>query len=597
MITMMSSMFWFSLLPLFSFVDGQIATCGVGDATPFRFVLDEDEDIYYGFRWEVRQLGVVEPIINGQSDNAEFCLDPSGCYFVRIDHMYYTGNPLGKAYSVFYDDALIFSECTFNLPFDSINFGNSCPLPEPSQPPTCTEPPVFSPDSEPQGFPGMAPGSKPVKSPTSSNNDVLTCSCTGDPNYKMWNNEYFSFQGNCDQILIDNNYLQLQVRTRPSDNFSLISQVALKLKNPDRTIFRFNRGNKPVITRYDAPEFEYETKNEEFFYAQNRGIYRSPFPTHTFTFNEGERDQYIKVTETWHGGFGVNVQGHKDLFGGSKGMCGNWNAGGMTKRGKNDGVITVTTTTAINAVRSWQVRVEQSSLDEPSTYCEDFTEHCNDESFPDASFNCYDEGLRMLQDNQENSTVTPMSDLECGDLSCAAITDPTMRGFCQSDVRVSGDPRWACQIDYLISDVVIPDPCEFDVEQDTSKFLRGRKDGSTKIRTCGWLKKRKDKGRSRLCTRQVHYFENVATGEVLAPPQIACPDTCASCDLCFENPKTKYAQYNEGDTPTVYKNCNWLAKRSPEKVKRICNRFQSAGGYPPPIKACPVTCGVKTCVL
>jgi len=90
----------------------------------------------------------------------------------------------------------------------------------------------------------------------------------------------------------------------------------------------------------------------------------------------------------------------------------------------------------------------------------------------------------MLQDNQENSTVTPMSDLECGDLSCAAITDPTMRGFCQSDVRVSGDPRWACQIDYLISDVVIPDPCEFDVEQDTSKFLRGRKDGSTKIRTC-----------------------------------------------------------------------------------------------------------------
>ena len=147
----------------------------------------------------------------------------------------------------------------------------------------------------------------------------------------MWNGEYFSFQGNCDQILIDNDYLQLQVRTRPSRGFSIVTQVALKLKNPDRTVFQFNRGDNPIVN--SDSKIEHEAKYEEFFYAQTQtSIFFSPFLTHIFTFNEGGHDQYIKVTETWHGGFGVNVKGHSNLFTGSKGMCGNWNAGGMTKR-------------------------------------------------------------------------------------------------------------------------------------------------------------------------------------------------------------------------------------------------------------------------
>jgi len=259
----------------------------------------------------------------------------------------------------------------------------------------------------------------------------------------------------------------------------------------------------------------------------------------------------------------------------------------------------VTNPTSINAVRSWQVDVGESILIDPSTYCEDLTKSCHDTSFfPDTTFDCYDSGRRRLRNNQGGSTVTPTSDLECADLSCADITDPIMRAFCESDVRISGDPRWACQIDYLISDVVTPDPCKFDVEKDNSKFLRGRKGGRTKIRSCGWLKKRKEKFRSRLCTKEVHYSENITTGKVFAPPQIACPDTCASCDKCFENPKTKYThKVGEGDTPAVYKTCKWLAKKSPEKVKDICNKFESVGGYPTPIKACPVTCGLDTCAV
>jgi len=461
--------------------------------------------------------------------------------------------------------------------------------------------PTLLPSDVPSDIPSEVPSAAPSMPPNGSNNDVLTCSCTGDPHYKTWDSTFFDFQGNCDQILIDNDILQLQVRTRPSSSFSIISQVALKLKNPDRTVFQFQRGEdldmNPLIFFDGFKKIDYEKIYEEVFYAQyNNTYFRSDFATHAFRFKNEGKDEYIKVTETWHGGFGVNVKGGVNMYSGSEGMCGNWN-GGMKNREDSE-TITVTDSTSINAARSWQVRVKESILIEPSTYCEAYTKPCDHESFPDATFNCYDESRRMLQNNQGNSTVTPMSDLKCADLSCAAIPDPTMRAFCQSDVRISGDPRWACQIDYLLSDVVIPDPCLFDVEQDKSKFLRGRKDGSTKIRTCGWLKKRKDKFRSRLCTKQVHYFKNIATGKVLTPPQIACPDTCASCDKCFENPKTKYTHsVKEGDTPTVYKNCNWLAKKSPEKVKRICNRSQSAGGYPTPIKACPVTCGLDTCVL
>ena len=302
----------------------------------------------------------------------------------------------------------------------------------------------------------------------------------------MWNGETFSFQGNCDQILIDNDYLQLQVRTRPSTYFSIISQVALKLKISDKIVFQFNRGNDPIVN--SDSDIEYETTIERFFYAQSNSYWFSPFPTHTFTFKEGGHDQYIKVTETWHGGFGVNIKGHSDIFQGSKGMCGNWNSGGMTKKGKDNEVITVTSETAINAVQSWQVDFNESILIDPSGYCENFTERCSHDSFPDSTFDCYDEGPRRLRSGQVGSIAIPKSDIECADLSCADIPDPTMRGFCESDVRISGDPRWACQIDYLVSDVVIPDPCEFDVEKDSSKFLRSRKGGFTKVRSCEYLR-------------------------------------------------------------------------------------------------------------
>jgi len=409
----------------------------------------------------------------------------------------------------------------------------------------------------------------------------------------MWNGQQFNFQGSCDHILIDNDYLQLQARTRPYEWYSRVTQVALKLKNPDRIVFQFARGKDPIVN--SESKIEYEKTFEEWFNDQGQR-YRSPHSTHVFTFKEGGYDQFIKVTGYHHGGFCVTIMGHNNLFAGSEGMCGNWNNGIMTKRYEDD-AFTITSDTSYNSVQSWKVKDGESILIDPSSYCERYTGQCGDNTFPDTTFDCYDPSTRRLLNNQEGSTITPVSDLECSDLTCADITDQTMRAFCEEDVHLSGDPTSACQIDYLNSDMVTPDPCGFDVEKNSSKFLRSRKGGSTKIRSCQWLKRRKEKFHSRLCTKQVDYYENITTGVVLAPPQITCPDTCASCDKCFENPKTKYTHKgNKGNTQdAVYKTCKWLAKKSPEKVKDICNKFESVGGYPTPLKACPVTCGFDTC--
>ena len=206
---MMSSMFWFSLLPLLTFVDGQVATCGVGDATPLRIVLDECEDLNNSFKWDVRQLGVVEPITNSEFnehttvfENDEVCLDPSGCYFVRLDADYGNGLPDGGTYSVFYDGTLIFSGGAFWSPsiadptrpnVDSINFGDGCLLwntnvvngrreatPSKNSSTEPTDLPTEGPSVQPTPLPS---GDQSAFMPPSiSKNSVLTCSCTGGTN-------------------------------------------------------------------------------------------------------------------------------------------------------------------------------------------------------------------------------------------------------------------------------------------------------------------------------------------------------------------------------------------------------------------------------
>jgi len=203
---MMSSMYWFLPLTLFLFVDGQVADCNDNDSTPLRILIEPCEKWYYNVQqidWEVRELGVgltnAGSFLPGTEDFVaenfveNFCLVPSGCYFVDLS-AYYGGALIGGGtYSVFYDGALIFTGGEFETddfsnfpPVQSIKFGNGCPSDTPSTTPTTTQLPTatqkpsmsptvtqlptqsMSPTAYPSATPSMSPTAYPSASPSMS---------------------------------------------------------------------------------------------------------------------------------------------------------------------------------------------------------------------------------------------------------------------------------------------------------------------------------------------------------------------------------------------------------------------------------------------
>jgi len=209
---MMSSMFWFLLLPLFTFVDSEVVNCGVGDATPLRIEVEECENFYYDFDWEViqREFGQVdEGTFSAEFPDGfenEICLDPSECYFVRLSTYYGNGLKEGGNYTVFYDGTLIFSGSSFEngVQFpkvDSIDFGNGCAtsapsmsssvMPSSSSSPTITSSmsptatPTITPTMAPTATPTMAPTAAPTMAPTAAPTMAPTATPTMAPTAKL----------------------------------------------------------------------------------------------------------------------------------------------------------------------------------------------------------------------------------------------------------------------------------------------------------------------------------------------------------------------------------------------------------------------------
>jgi len=185
---MMSSMYWFLPLTLFLFVDGQVADCNDNDSTPLRILIEPCEKWYYNVQqidWEVRELGVgltnAGSFLPGTEDFVaenfveNFCLVPSGCYFVDLS-AYYGGALIGGGtYSVFYDGALIFTGGEFETddfsnfpPVQSIKFGNGCPSDTPSTTPTTTQLPTATPTASQSRSPTVTQSRFPSATPTAT---------------------------------------------------------------------------------------------------------------------------------------------------------------------------------------------------------------------------------------------------------------------------------------------------------------------------------------------------------------------------------------------------------------------------------------------
>ena len=71
-----------------------------------------------------------------------------------------------------------------------------------------------------------------------------------DPHYLTWSNDKYDFQGGCDQIAIDNCNIQVQIRTKPLEDWSTVSEVVVLFKASGET-FRYSM-NEPAGTGYTA---------------------------------------------------------------------------------------------------------------------------------------------------------------------------------------------------------------------------------------------------------------------------------------------------------------------------------------------------------
>ena len=137
---------------------------------------------------------------------------------------------------------------------------------------------------------------------------------------KLWGGgkEQLAFQGVCDVIAIDNELLQLQVRTRPgrrAPQWSGVVVLALLWKPTNTILFRFEGNNRFTVNNLDS----------------HRDIVQHTFEVndaipgkrmHKFQFTSVSDDNFIRVEELPYGLHNIEVKGVGGTFGGSKGLIG-----------------------------------------------------------------------------------------------------------------------------------------------------------------------------------------------------------------------------------------------------------------------------------
>jgi len=294
--------------------------------------------------------------------------------------------------------------------------------------------------------------------------DCTCCDCThtsgchNDPHYRTWNNIWFDFQGACDQIAIDNHILQLQIRTRPRQWYSTVTEVGLRIKRTGEIFHaRINQENDIVVNSDIAAA-------SDASYSQLSG-------DHRIKFIDGE-DSYILIRKSGTG-MSVSVHGQGYIFTDSEGMFGSWNYGGV--RYSNGTVFDLSNgywdvrERAIELAESWMVPQQDSLMDSPSTVCDPHPE-CG----PDELFDCNEVGNRLRR-----LEINPGCDKTCDDIPSALL-----REACEKDLELTGDATWACEADYVDPIIVESNECEFEKLDDGECY----KDGNNCQRLGGFCK-------------------------------------------------------------------------------------------------------------
>jgi len=275
-----------------------------------------------------------------------------------------------------------------------------------------------------------------------------TSGCNNDPHYRGWDSvSYYDFQGSCDQTAIDNDYIQLQIRTRARNYYSTVTEAGLLMKSSGEV---FN-------IRADVADTNLVVTSN-LTVASGASYSNSEFNQHLVKFDTpGSVDSFILFRKSGNG-MNVAVRGQGYIFTDSEGMFGSWNHGGVRFRNGTafdlSGGWSGTRTRSIALAESWKVPMSESLMIDPSIVC-DPSSSCGvtDE------FDCTD--VRRLGDSRKLDVV-PGCKRTCGD-----ITNQIMREACEEDVLLTGDKTWACDTDYVDPIIVESSQCEFNTMDDS----------------------------------------------------------------------------------------------------------------------------------
>ena len=129
----------------------------------------------------------------------------------------------------------------------------------------------------------------------------------------------------------------------------------------------------------------------------------------------------------------------------------------------------------------------------------------------------------------------------------------------------------------------ISDRCRDD---ENTPFLFSFENKVSVLKKCAWLKKRGKKARNSFCKFRV------TNTDIHKSPQIVCPETCNSCDLCYENSLSMFYFQKPNGKPRI-KKCKWLAKA--KNRNNLCRKTNRSKNYGPAREVCPQTCRSNNC--
>ena len=203
-----------------------------------------------------------------------------------------------------------------------------------------------------------------------------------DPHYVMWGGAtYYDFQGECDNIAVDNDILQLQYCTRYiGSDWSGITQIALKWKQTSSMVFSLD-----ATTISDSSPTGIIVNNVNNFF-QGVISYREEIPPNSkdgaymyFTFIETSDDEEQKafirvqarVDEVGTYSYDVQIKAHDSIFKGSNGILGSYDNTGIMqlRNGSQIDATSLSDEEIMASVQSWELGPSENLLNGPSSIC------------------------------------------------------------------------------------------------------------------------------------------------------------------------------------------------------------------------------------